>query len=228
MKGNNGSLYICFVAGAGGNFLDSMIQQLQTNTFIPHDGPHYHDSGRSKDVGVSHWDTDKSKDWQYFSGGFSFNIYINAIYKFNIIDNGHDMLPELQQLELYEDAAYHTLIFKKTNLALNYDDLYLNKTKFVKDVFGLLDTAKISHTKNIQSSLDMIGQFIKTCIDPITDFGNHNSLIWIAWCMAVDRLIFGESKLFTDIADAKLYVATRNNLYKEIATGFNQVHFFNG
>ena len=223
-------LNICFIGGAGGNFLSNMIHQLQTNTVESHASLHFHNNTKSNDVLLSHSDADTTVAWKYFSGGLSFNIYLNAVYKFNITDHNHDMLSSETQLEIYEQAAYYTLAFIKTEheLSLNYDDLYYNREKFVADLYDMLDTAQITYTKNNTAVLTMVDQFIKTCIDPVTDFGNIDSVIWLAWCLGIDRLIFGKSKLFDDIADAKIYVATRNHLYKEIAIGFNQVYFFNG
>jgi len=214
-------LVLCFLGGAGGNFVSNMLSMLQDSTQQLHIDTHFHQSDRSTDIKLTHWEEDNCK---YFCGNYKFNMYLNAVIKYNITDRKQHTQQVLKQLELFNQVANSSIIFYKENLHINYDDLYIDPEKFIKDCFTMFDEAKIDYTKDYEIAARCIENFKTTCIDPSIYFGNINSNIWLGWCLGIDRLLIGECPIFDNKADAQEHVSNKQDLYRDITQKYNMVN----
>ena len=215
-------LVLCFLGGAGGNFVSNMLRMLQDSTQQLHIDTHFHQSKRSSDIKLTHWEEDNCK---YFCGNYRFNMYVNCVYKENIIDRKQNELLDYQQLELFGQAANWSIIFQKDTLHINYDDLYIDPEKFIKDCFTMFDEAKIDYTKDYEIAARCVENFKTTCIGPRIYFGDLNSTVWLGWCLGIDKLFLNECPFFHTKADARDYVSHKQDLYKDITQQYNMVNF---
>src|SRR5210317_1683493 len=205
-------LILCFLGGAGGNFVSNMLYMLQDSTQQLHTGTHFHRANKSNDIFLTHLEEDNCK---YFSGNYKFNMYLNNIYKRNITDNKEHKFLDYQQLELFNQVANWTLIFQKDPLHINYDDLYIDPKKFINDCFKMFDEAKIDYTKDYKIAARCVENFKTTCIDPRIYFGDIDSTIWLAWCLGIDKLFLNEIPIFDNKAHAQEHVFHRQGLYRD-------------
>lgn len=215
-------LTLCFLGGAGGNFVSNMLCMLQDSTQQLHIYTHFHRANKSTDIKLTHWEEDNCK---YFSGTYKFNMYLNCVYKKNIFEGKEHKLLDYQKLELFNQVANFTLVFKKDPLHINYDDLYIDPKKFINDCFKLFDEAKIDYIKDYEIAARCVENFKTTCVDPRIYFGNINSTVWLGWCLGIDRLFLNECPIFDNKADAQEYIFHRQDLYKDITQKYNMVYF---
>lgn len=214
-------LEICFLGGAGGNFISHLLYNLQNNDYNLHNDVHFHKSNRSKDIRLTHHPVDKCK---YFTGNYKFNMYLNAVYKYNTFDHRQNILPEGEQLEIYSGASWFSLEFT-TDYDICYDDIYLSPKKFISDCFRVFDEAGIEYIKDYKLAYQTLENFKRTCIDPNKDFMNEDSLYWIGWCLGIDRLLLKEIPIFEKKIQAQDYLHSRQQLYGDITTQFNMIYF---
>ena len=215
-------LVLCFLGGAGGNFVSNMLSMLQDSTQQLHTDTHFHQSIRSIDIRLTHDEEDKCR---YFCGDYKFNMYLNAVIKYNITDRKQHTQQVSKQLELFNQVAYSSIIFQKDALHINYDDLYIDPEKFIEDCFKMFDEAKIDYTKDYEIAARCVENFKTTCIDPRIYFGDINSNIWLGWCLGIDRLFLNECPIFENKALAQEHVSHKQDLYKDITQQYNMVYF---
>ena len=219
-------LTICFLGGAGGNFISNMLFNLQYPPVMAdlysHTDKHYHRAMRSWDITLTHHPVDNCK---YYTGNFKFNIYLNGIYKYNILDHDSNKLPKIAQINKYKQAANFSLKFFADNIDINYDDIYLDNTKFVNDCFDVFDYANIQYKKDYTIANKCLQKFKKTCVDPDIDYMNWDSFIWLGWCLGIDNHLQNTCPLFSTVDQIQEYLYSRRSLYDDITKKYNMVFF---
>lgn len=217
----NYKLILCFLGGAGGNFVSNMLYQLQKQP-LEHNDVHFHKSPKSRDVYLVHT---FGKDCKYFVGRYKFNQYINCMYKYDINDQAINTLSENEQLEIYSQAAKFSIQFPLDTIDINYDDILINEKKFVNDCFSMFDSVGILYKKDYSLAMSCVENFKKTCIDPKIDFNNNESLLWLGWCMALESVLSHEVPIFYSKQEAQEYLYNKRDLFSEITEKFKMVYF---
>lgn len=222
---NTPKLILCFLGGAGGNFISNMLFNLQHPLSLDiheYNDNHFHRACKSRDIKLVHHHEDNCK---IYTGNFKFNQYLNVVYKFNILDNNADKLPSVEQIEKYNQVANFSLKFFSNNIDINYDDIYLNETKFIYDCFDVFDQSNILYKKDYSIAYKCLKKFKNTCINPNKDFMNWDSLVWIGWCLGIDKHFKNDCPLFSTLDQAQEYLYPRRVLYGEITKQYNMVFF---
>ena len=193
---NSYPLLVCFPGGGGGNWLSNLIFRLEYNkiTDLDKNYVNFHSTIKSRQVLIDHCSLQTVSEDRYikkiiFAGFYSFNIYINSIYKNNDFEQIKNNTQKKFRLLVRDNfpftEATQKILYLDNIIDLNFDLLFDNPEQFIKDLYTILDQTQISYIKNNDLVLQSIEQFKKSCIDPIKVFENYNDPIWLAWAMAV-------------------------------------------
>jgi hypothetical protein len=216
-------LVIVCPGGVGINWLLGLIYCLENNTYMKKQLNHFHNCIKHTRVTFNHNYADVSAIC--FNGTALFNIYLNVVKKFRIVDNNIDESSIEQQFEISASDASSTLYFldKKTNI--NYDNLYNNPNQFIAQLYQILDQYNFIFEKNNDIVLDAIFKFKLTCVDPAEHFNNFDSKFWLGWCLGISKHLYKDFPIMHSIDQVREFLYPKKDFFADYTK--DKVIFFN-
>jgi hypothetical protein len=193
---------VVFPCGNGGNWLDDVVWHLEHNSTKPTqpDGDIF-DAARNSSIRFTHsFETRADGTIDYypsadisllFSTSCVFNIYVNHANKYLYRRTGLNQKTTTQQLfELSNCARYHLtdnhfLEQYCKNIDIDAALLLQDPDQFVTQLFAALDSIHFKYTANRRYVLDSIQNYLPTCENVNTVYGNCSSLKWLGCCHAI-------------------------------------------
>lgn len=186
------SPYIRYPHGAGGMWLSHVVWCLEHRQFeVDESTPvNFHQHAVTDSIEFGH--VVNSDQDLVFGGAYGFQYYLNFWHKHRVKNNYlkfNDLLPYQQFHELSNEAQWiissndWTRMYAH-NVDIDFGNMWQNQTKFVEQLFAILDQLSIQYTHNSDFVLRMIAQYQRSCV-PVTDFIGSNKLPWLAWCHAM-------------------------------------------
>jgi hypothetical protein len=188
---NLNRIYISFPGGGGGYWLKHLVYLLQAD-LMPDENTavNFHNHVSSKNIVINHGPNDTVNDWKVFSSKYSFNLYLQALLKRQILEYQQHQESFVEKFNNLLQVAsnnfsneWHNLYLK--NIDLHYDLMFENPENFIDELFALLDSKKIVYFKNRNIVLQAIVSFKKTLPDPMDHFDNLDSILWLGWCFGI-------------------------------------------
>ena len=200
---------ICYPRGSGGNWLANLIWRLETTQFeLPNVNVVFDGQKLSARFLYSHvfnlfdgqlpvFDNKcVGQDLLKFSSPCWFNHYINDAVKVKYQIGKIGISPIIDQFYLLTNSA----VYIRTNRLwqetwgtpgeLEYKWLYHDPTKFINQLFAILNHYNVKYTPDHEYCHASIEYYKSTCPCPSELLNNFNSLLWLAWCHA-ELLITG-------------------------------------
>lgn len=195
---------IVYPRGGGGNWLSNTMHYLHVGRFVIPKVNTVFDGQRFGPIPVSHvfevpnstqpdqiWYWNSDPDRVLFSTNNRFNHWLNTAHKNLFFILGYDKQPLIEQFFnlsnhcrwVMNDPIYYKYYCE--NIGLEYSDIFLNPGQFIEAVYGLMDSAGFSYTKNNSYMLDSIANYKTTILNPADYLGNLDEIFWLAFCHSI-------------------------------------------
>lgn len=216
-----------FLAGCGGHWLIFLVRSLKANAL--EDLSKYSISfhavkpSAGRDVCATH-EVDDAQE--FYNAGALFNVYLNLMKKAKATVNGvqFENLSITDQFETMASAASSTLDSVHDTTDINFDDIFLNREKFIDDLFFSLDKHQVEYYKNRNIAHQALDAYIVTCVDPRNYFDNIENSWWLGWCLGVDKHLKKNWPLIYSMNQAVEYVKSNEKFYVDFT--IDKVIFF--
>jgi hypothetical protein len=214
---------ILYPQGSGGKWLSNLIYHLvHNNNHIPvvdkifdncSRGPIYVEHGfeQPNNKILIDLDSARCKKRLMFSTKYSFNLYLNVVYKkiLNIKDFNFNTAKKInieQFFDLTDHAVYimSDTTFKNfycSQIDLEYSLIFKNSELFAIKLFELLDNVNLKYTKNTDYVIKRIEQYKNTCENPRNYINSDSSIVWLAWCHGIS--IVNNLTITENLSDCK-------------------------
>ena len=216
-------LVISCPGGAGINWLMGVIFCLENGCYMTEQKYHFHKYSKPANVYMNHDHTDTSSIC--LNGDALFNIYLNVIKKFRIVDQKFDQDPIEKQFEKMASEGSSKLFFFNKNTDISYDDLMLDPDKFTSQLYQVLDQYKRNYKKNNDIVSGAISKFKLTCVDPVEYFDNFDNKLWLGWCLGISKHLYNDFPIIHSIEHAHEFLYPRKDFFAEYTK--DKVIFFN-
>lgn len=197
MNLNSYSIRIVFPKGAGGSWLASLIWNLQTeNWAIPKIDINF-DNESTGSILREHYPLCPAYiniPKVLLSTNRFFNVYLNHVKKILYPIHHADSAADGSRIVLLADKIQPWLTdhdfknFYCTNIDLEYELIFSDELKFIKQLYKILDQHNISYIKNDEYIISSIANYQSTCEPPTTHIGNIDSFEWLGFCLAMARV----------------------------------------
>lgn len=206
-------LRISYPGGAGGNWLSNFVCVLEHRQEPMQQSVNWHSTTKSNNVEIGHDVEDKSQI--FFNGRAVFNIYLNVVKKLrNHVQHIH-MIGITEKFETLASEASSKLFFLEERIDLNWDYIFLDQSKFVDQLFDILDQHNIDYQPNRAWCATAIDNYKKTCVDPELYFDNFESEEWLGWCNGISKHLWWDWPMVTDLDQLKQFLEPRKDFYRE-------------
>lgn len=216
-------LVISCPGGVGIHWLMGVIYCLENSCYMTEQDHHFHKYSKPANVKFNHDHTDTSAIC--LNGAALFNIYLNVIKKFRIVDRKFEQDSLENQFEMMASEASSKLFFFNKNTDISYDDLMLSPDKFTSQLYQVLDQYKRDYKKNNDIVSDAISKFKLTCVDPVGYFDNFDNKLWLGWCLGISKHLYKDFPIIPSIEHAHEFLYPRKDFFTEYTK--DKVIFFN-
>jgi hypothetical protein len=208
------NLKISFPGGAGGNWLSNLIFSLEHNLEPTQEQVNWHSLDKKSDyVNFSHNVEDKSQ--MFFNGRAVFNIYLNVVKKLRHHDQQIHLVDITEKFETLASEASSKLFFLEERIDLNWDYIFLDESKFVSQLFDVLDNHNVDYIQNQKICKLAIENYKKTCVDPTPYFDNFDSEEWLGWCNGISKHLWQDWPLVTDLDQLRKFLQPKKEYYRD-------------
>jgi hypothetical protein len=207
----NNRMTVVFPGGAGGAWLSYLIYCLKKNYIPESQLINFHKT--SKGCPRTHDTTDKS--FVYLNGTGLFNMFLNVVFKLRVHDHNITSKPISDQFEIFASEASSKLFFLDERTDLNWDNLFLNSTLFVEELFSIMDSYNIVYNKNPKICQIAIENYKNTCINPMEYYDRWDNIYWLGWCNGISKHLWGKWPIANSIEEMQEFLYPNKDFYTE-------------